>query len=88
MSDFFKGITAPMAGHLHDRAFMTDYFRRHSEAVEAAIAPDRLLTYQAGQGWEPLCGFLGVPVPDEPYPSENSRAEFIGRIQAQRAGIQ
>lgn len=88
MSDFFTGITAPMAGHLHDRAFMTGYFRRHSEAVRAAIAPDRLLIYEAGQGWEPLCRFLGVSVPDQPYPSENNRAEFIARVQAQRAAAQ
>lgn len=88
MSAFFRSVTGEMTDHLHDRAFMTDYFRRHSEAVEATIAPDRLLVYQAGQGWEPLCSFLGVPVPDEPYPSENSRAEFIGRVQARREGAQ
>jgi hypothetical protein len=88
MADLFQSITGPMAGRLHDRAFMTDYFRRHSDAVEAAIAPERLLIYEAGQGWEPLCGFLGVPVPEAPYPSENSRAEFIGRVQAHRAGAQ
>lgn len=25
----------------------------------------------AGEGWEPLCEFLGVPVPDVPFPYEN-----------------
>lgn len=63
---------------------MTDYFRRHSDAVVAAIARERLLIYEAGQGWEPLCRFLGVAIPDEPYPSENSRAEFIDRVRAHR----
>jgi hypothetical protein len=80
--DFFRSFTGAFNTHLHDRAFMTDYFRRHAEEVKAAIAPERLLVYQAGQGWEPLCAFLGVPVPDEPYPSENSRDEFIGRTIA------
>jgi hypothetical protein len=88
VGDFFESITGELAGRLHDRAFMTDHFRRHSEAVEAAVAPERLLIYEAGQGWEPLCGFLGVAIPDEPYPSENSRAEFIGRIRAHRKGAQ
>ncbi len=23
------------------------------------------------EGWEPLCQFLGVPVPDEPFPRAN-----------------
>jgi hypothetical protein len=24
-----------------------------------------------GEGWGPLCKFLGVPVPDEPFPRTN-----------------
>jgi hypothetical protein len=83
---FFASFIGPLREHLADRAYMTDYFRKHTEAVKATIAPERLLVYEAGQGWEPLCSFLGVPVPDEPYPSENSRAEFAARLQAQRAG--
>jgi hypothetical protein len=50
--------------------------------VKAEIPPERLLVYQAGQGWAPLCAFLGVPVPAEPYPSENNRAEFAARVAA------
>jgi len=50
--------------------------------VKAAIPPERLLIYEAGQGWEPLCAFLGLPVPEEPYPLENTRAEFIARRAA------
>lgn len=26
------------------------------------------------EGWEPLCGFLGVPVPSEPFPRANDAA--------------
>jgi hypothetical protein len=59
---------------------MTDYFRRHNEEVRATIPPKRLLVYEVGSGWEPLCAFFGVPVPAEPYPSENSRAEFVARV--------
>jgi hypothetical protein len=78
-ADFFLSFTRPLHGRFHDRGFMTDWFRRHTEEVLAAIPPERLLVYEAGQGWEPLCAFLGVPIPAEPYPSENSRDEFIGR---------
>jgi hypothetical protein len=81
---FFSSFMGPMREHLNDRAWMTDYFRRHTEEVKAAIAPERLLIYEVGEGWERLCKWLGVPVPDAPYPSENSREEFIGRMQ--RAG--
>jgi hypothetical protein len=86
-ADFFDSFMGPMRGHLDDRAYMTRHFLDHTEAVKATIAPERLLIYQAGQGWEPLCKFLGVPVPDVPYPSENSRAEFAARAAAHRGAI-
>jgi hypothetical protein len=78
-SRFFATFMGPIRERLNDRAFMTDHFRRHTEAVISTIPAERLLVYEAGQGWGPLCRFLGVPVPDEPYPSENSRSEFVGR---------
>ena len=82
MTEFFQSFMGAFGHHIHDRAFMTDHFRRHTEAVVQAIPKDRLLIYEAGQGWEPLCKFLDVPVPDAPYPSENSRQEFIARQKA------
>jgi Sulfotransferase domain len=86
-AEFFGSFVGPMRAHLQDRAYMTKHFLDHTEAVKATIAPERLLIYQAGQGWEPLCKFLGVPVPDVPYPSENSRAEFVARTNAHRGHI-
>lgn len=80
---FFESFMGPMRANLADRAFMTDYFRAHTEAVKAAIAPERLLVFEVGEGWERLCKFLGVPVPAESYPSENSTAEFQARVRAQ-----
>jgi len=84
---FFTGFMGPIREHLADRAWMTDYFRRHTEEVKATIAPERLLIYEVGEGWDRLCKFLGVPVPAEPYPSENSRQEFIARSEAMRAAM-
>jgi hypothetical protein len=80
-SDFFATFIGNFGEHLHDRAFMTEYFRRHTEEVKSSIAPERLLIYQVGEGWDPLCKFLGVPVPKDAFPSENSRAEFIARLK-------
>jgi hypothetical protein len=79
---FFAGIRRRLPAQLDDREVMTRYFRSHTEAVAAAIAPERLLVHQTGEGWERLCRFLAVPVPAEPFPSENSRTEFIARTQA------
>ena len=81
-SAFFASLTAEFRNHLHDRVFMTDYFRRHNEEVLATIPAARILVYEAGQGWAPLCEFLGVAPPAEPYPFENSRAAFIGRVSS------
>lgn len=86
MSEFFDIILREFGDHIHDRAFMTAYFRNHTRKVLEAIPANRLLVYEVSQGWGPLCEFLGVPVPAQPFPSENSRAEFIGRQQAARGG--
>lgn len=51
-------------------------FERHNAQVIATIPPERLLVFEAAQGWEPLCAFLGLPVPDVPFPRTNSREEF------------
>jgi hypothetical protein len=81
MTEFFNIFLNSFGDHLHDRAFMTDYFRKHTREVVRAIPAERLLVYEVSQGWGPLCEFLGVPVPGEPFPTQNSRAEFIARQQ-------
>lgn len=80
MAPFFDIISRDYQGRTTDRKFMLDYFRRHTEAVLAAIPADRLLVFEVKQGWEPLCAFLGVPVPDTPFPRENSTADFKARF--------
>lgn len=44
--------------------------------VRQTIPAHRLLVFEVTQGWEPLCGFLGVPVPDRPFPRSNDRKAF------------
>jgi len=63
-----------------DRAALEKAFTAHCEAVKATIPPDRLLVYEIKQGWGPLCEYLGVPVPDEPFPRTNHREEFWDRV--------
>ncbi len=48
----------------------------HNEAVRAAIAPERLVEWHPGDGWEPICAALGLDVPTEPFPHVNTTAEF------------
>ena len=69
---------APVAGSWAPpgREVMTAMFRAHSAAVCAAIPPERLLIYRVTEGWGPLCAFLGVGVPNEPFPQVNNPDEF------------
>ena len=65
-----------------DRQTVTDAFEKHIEAVQAHVPADRLLVYEVKQGWEPLCGFLDVPVPeDKPFPRVNQRSEFANLMK-------
>jgi hypothetical protein len=57
-----------------DKAHAIEVFKRHNQAVRDAIDPARLLVFDVREGWTPLCGFLGVPIPDEPFPRLNDTA--------------
>ncbi len=84
MKEFFGMVMSDFGGRQHERAFMVEYFKRHNDEVIASVPKDRLLVFEASQGWEPLCAFLGVPVPDTPYPRENTTADFQARATAGR----
>ncbi|KAI0513261.1 hypothetical protein F5B22DRAFT_611860 [Xylaria bambusicola] len=43
----------------------------HENKVRSLVPRDQLLEMDLSDGWEPLCKFLGVPVPDEPFPRAN-----------------
>lgn len=70
-----------------DRAHVIDVYNRHNAEVQAAFGPERLLVYELGSGWGPLCDFLGVAVPEEDYPRGNDAEAFHARdkeLTAQR----
>jgi hypothetical protein len=50
--------------------------RRWDERIKATVPAGRLLVWEAKDGWEPLCEFLDVPVPDEPFPHVNDVDAF------------
>lgn len=65
-----------------DRAGLSAAFSAHAAAVKDAIPAERLLVHDVKQGWEPLCAFLGVSVPDEAFPRTNNRSEFWDLIDS------
>ncbi len=62
-----------------DKQSMIHGFRQHNERVRAEADPDRLLEWTIGDGWEPLCSALNVPIPDQPFPHTNSTEEWLAR---------
>ncbi|MFD0686098.1 sulfotransferase family protein [Actinomadura fibrosa] len=71
-------------GRVGDRAHVLAVFERHIAEVKAEIPPERLLVLDVRDGWEPLCAFLGVPVPDEPFPEVNEREAWHRKRRGRR----
>ena len=73
-------------GRFEDRAHAMGVFERHNEEVQRGVPSDQLLVYPVGSGWEPLCKFLDVPVPEEDFPHVNSSETFHELRDAIRKG--
>jgi hypothetical protein len=55
-------------------------FERHNADVRASAPKDRLIDWYPGDGWEPICRALDLPVPSEPFPHLNSTDDFRAMI--------
>jgi hypothetical protein len=67
-------------GNRFDKDHVLDVYRQNSAEVKREVPKDKLLVFDAPDGWKPLCDFLGVPVPDAPYPLTNTTEEFRARV--------
>lgn len=67
---------------LHDKQYALRVFEQHAQEVKSVVPADRLLIFDVRQGWGPLCGFLGVPVPEHrPFPRLNDIASVKARLR-------
>jgi hypothetical protein len=74
-------------GKFFDKPFAVGVFNHYIDQVKQAVPADQLLVYEVKQGWDPLCRFLGVPVPDQPFPRLNERAFFEEKSRELMANI-
>ncbi len=81
MVPLFRVIFAELSSDIEDREAMMAGYERRLQEVRAEIAPDRLVDWQPGDGWDPICRALGVPVPNRPFPHENSTADYQARAE-------
>ena len=71
-------------GQFENRQRMIEIFHEYTEEVKRTVPADRLLIFQVSDGWQPLCKFLDVPLPDSPFPHVNDKAAMLRRFQAMR----
>ena len=67
-------------GRFEDRDHAMELFERHNEEVCRRVPPERLLVFDVREGWAPLCNFLGVETPDEPFPRLNEARQMRRRL--------
>ncbi len=73
-------------GRFEDRDYAIDRFEAMNQDVIDTVSPDNLLVFEVGTGWEPLCEFLDVEVPDELFPRTNKRQDFPAMLKEVRKG--
>lgn len=49
----------------------TEFYDFHNEQIRRIVPKDRLLEFQAADGWDPLCKFLGQEKPVGGHPHRN-----------------
>ena len=58
-----------------------EFFNTWVQHVKETVPQDRLLVFEAKQGWEPLCKFLNLPIPEESFPNVNDSASMIRKFK-------
>jgi hypothetical protein len=76
----FWGRQGTFADGYAEPAQLIEQMNRHNEEVKRTVPAERLLVWEVGEGWEPLCEFLEVDVPAGPLPHENDRDTFLERV--------
>lgn len=72
-------------GKFLDKQYALEFFEHHIQWVKERVPRNKLLVFDAKDGWEPLCRFLGVAAPDKPFPRLNDTAAFQSMMQQRQA---
>jgi Sulfotransferase domain len=82
----WDGATGALAGEVESDAGLAASMERWNDEVRATVPADRLLVWDPAEGWEPLCGLLGLEVPAEPLPHLNDAPAFMDGIMGGAVG--
>lgn len=72
-------------GRFSDRDYAISIFNDHIEQVKNVVPSEKLLIFNVKDGWDPLCQFLGVPIPtNSSFPHTNNREKVQRNIRRTR----
>lgn len=66
-------------GRSQDAEHAIAVYEAHNAAVIRHVPPGQLLVFDPTEGWEPLCRFLEVPIPQEAFPRVNTTQQWLER---------
>lgn len=69
-------VQGSLGGRCSSRDEIIGRYEEHVAEVRAELPTERLLVWSPREGWEPLCDFLDVSTPAEPFPRVNDRPDF------------
>ncbi|KAH8777319.1 hypothetical protein F5883DRAFT_409201 [Diaporthe sp. PMI_573] len=87
MRKMFIGAMRCRGGEATKKEVLRRFYDEHCATIQSMVPPDRLCVMRLGDGWEPLCRFLGREVPEVRFPHENDTAEMHLGWQYLRHGI-
>ena len=61
-----------------------EYFNKWMEEVKGVVPEEKLLIFDVRQGWQPLCQFLDVPVPNHDFPNTNDSKMMKKRFKQRK----
>ena len=67
-----------------------DILEAHHAKVREVVPQHQLLEMELNEGWEPLCKFLGLPIPQEPFPKANDAKaadDYATKVILQALGV-
>lgn len=65
------------SGRIDDKAFVMEKLESLHARAAKLVPPERILVFDVTEGWKPLCDFLKVPAPDEPFPHLNRNESIV-----------
>jgi len=75
------GMPAVTKESFKDSDSWINYYKRWNQQVKERVPSGRLLIWGVKDGWGPLCKFLNLPVPSQPFPHFNEGGKMASRMR-------